>query len=148
MVFPELSVTGYTCADLFHQQALLSAAQEALKALVEKTRGYDMLAAVGMPVEADNQLFNCAVVFHSGEILGIVPKTSLPNYNEFYEKRWFASSSGRISDTVSMFGKDVPFGENLLFALSGAPVCVGIEICEDLWMPIPRSSYHAFTARI
>ena len=143
MVFPELSVTGYTCADLFHQKVLVSAALESLKVLLDRTSRYDMLVAVGMPVEADNQLFNCAVVFHSGEIIGVVPKTSLPNYNEFYEKRWFASSADRISDTVRLFGKEVPFGENLLFELRSLPVCVGIEICEDLWMPIPRSSYHA-----
>ncbi len=143
MVFPELSLTGYTCADLFHQRSLLSAAEEALFGLLQSTRDIDMLVAVGMPIAADNQLFNCAAVFHSGALLGIVPKTFIPNYNEFYEKRWFASSAARISDTVRLLGKDIPFGENLLFSCSVMPFCIGIEICEDLWMPIPRSSHHA-----
>ena len=81
--------------------------------------------------------------FHAGKILGVVPKTFLPNYNEFYEKRWFASSLSRISDTVHLSGTDVPFGENLLFKNTNSQLCVGLEICEDLWMPIPQSSHHA-----
>ena len=102
MVLPELSVTGYTCADLFNQKNLLTSAERALGEITRHTKDYDMLVAVGMPIEADNQLFNCAVVFHAGRILGVVPKTFLPNYNEFYEKRWFASSVTRISDTVRL----------------------------------------------
>ena len=143
MVFPELSLTGYTCSDLFHQKSLLVAARKALKELLDRTKQCDVLAAVGMPVEADNQLFNCAVVFHSGKVLGIVPKTFLPNYNEFYEKRWFASSVSRISDTVRLLDREVPFGENILFQSKSSALCVGVEICEDLWMPIPPSSHHA-----
>jgi NAD+ synthase (glutamine-hydrolysing) len=142
MVFPELSVTGYTCSDLFHQSSLLNGALEALNTILEKTRGCDVLAAVGMPVEADNQLFNCAVVIHYGRILAVIPKTFIPNYNEFYEKRWFASSVNRLSDTVRLCGTDVPFGENILFKNSNSALAVGIEICEDLWMPIPPSSRH------
>jgi NAD+ synthase (glutamine-hydrolysing) len=143
MVFPELSVTGYTCADLFGQRSLLNAAQTALRDILSRTRGIDMLAALGMPVEADNQLFNCAVVIHAGKILGVVPKTFLPNYNEFYEKRWFASSSSRLSDKVRLLGTDVPFGARVLFQDRNSQLCVGAEICEDLWMPIPPSSRHA-----
>ncbi len=96
-----------------------------------------------MPVPADNQLFNCAVVLHSGRVLAAVPKTFIPNYNEFYEKRWFASAVTRRSETVRLCGHDVPFGENILFEDKNTPLVVGVEICEDLWMPIPPSSRHA-----
>ena len=143
MVFPELSVTGYTCSDLFHQRGLLNAAQSALGTILEETADIDMLAAVGMPVEADNQLFNCAVVFHKGRILAAVPKTFIPNYNEFYEKRWFASAVSRVSDTVRLCAADVPFGDKILFRNLSSPLTVGVELCEDLWMPIPPSSRHA-----
>lgn len=143
MVFPELCVTGYTCGDLFHQKNLLAAAQEALSCILERTKRLGVLAAVGLPVEADNRLFNCAAVFYKGKILGVVPKTFLPNYNEFYEKRWFAPSLARQSDTVRLCGQEAPFGENLLFQSKASQLCVGVEICEDLWVPIPPSSYHA-----
>jgi len=143
MAFPELSVTGYTCADLFNQERILTSALCALREILEKTKDCDLLAAVGMPLEADNQLFNCAVVIHKGRILGVVPKTFLPNYNEFYEKRWFASALSRLSDTICLLGEEVPFGEDLIFKSLNSPLCVGVEICEDLWMPIPQSSMHA-----
>ena len=143
MVFPELSVTGYTCADLFNQKYIITSAESALGEIIKRTKDCDMLVAVGIPVAADNQLFNCAVVFHAGRVLGVIPKTFLPNYNEFYEKRWFASSVTRISDTVRLLGEDVPFGEHLLFENLDSPLCVGVEICEDLWMPVPQSSHHA-----
>jgi NAD+ synthase (glutamine-hydrolysing) len=145
IVFPELSLTGYTCADLFNQKTLLNSAQSALAHILDKTKALDILAAVGLPVEADNQLFNCAAVIYKGEILGVVPKTYLPNYNEFYEKRWFASSTGRLSDTLRLLGKDVPFGESLVFENTESELCVAVEICEDLWMPIPQSSRHALS---
>lgn len=143
MVFPELSITGYTCADLFLQKELLLGAQAALKKLLQKTAAIDMLFTVGMPVEADNQLFNCAVVIHKGKLLGVVPKTFLPNYNEYYEKRWFAPSVSRLSDTIRLIDSDVPFGNNLLFKSTNSALCIGVEICEDLWVPIPPSSNHA-----
>ena len=143
MAFPELSVTGYTCADLFNQSSLLAGAQSALSEILEKTSGSDVLCAVGMPVCADNQLFNCAVVIHAGRILAAVPKTFIPNYNEFYEKRWFASAVTRLSDTVRLCGGEVMFGEDILFKDLNTPLVVGVEICEDLWMPIPPSSRHA-----
>lgn len=143
MVFPELALTGYTCSDLFNQNTLLVGAQHALEKLIQSTSRCDTVAVVGMPIQADNQLFNCAVVFHGGRILGVVPKTFLPNYNEFYEKRWFASSVSRISDSVRLLGSNVPFGESLLFRDANSPLCLGVEICEDLWMPIPQSSRHA-----
>src|SRR5665647_1665986 len=143
LVFPELCLTGYTCADLFHQRLLLDQAQEALQRLLEATREIDMLIVVGIPVESDNQLFNCAAVLHEGHILGVIPKTFIPNYSEFYEKRWFASAINRISNKVKLCGVEVPFNENLLFKDENSELVVGIELCEDLWMPIPPSSYHA-----
>jgi NAD+ synthase (glutamine-hydrolysing) len=143
IVFPELSLTGYTCADLFNQRGILNGAYAALRIILGRTKDCDILAAVGMPIEADNQLFNCAVVLHKGRVLGVVPKTFLPNYNEFYEKRWFASSVTRLSTTVNLLGEEVPFGESLLFKNTESELCVGVEICEDLWMPLPQSSHHA-----
>jgi NAD+ synthase (glutamine-hydrolysing) len=142
ILFPELSVTGYTCADLFNQKTLIQGAEEALVALLEQTKDLDAIIAVGMPVKADNQLFNCAVVFKNGKILGAVPKTYIPNYNEFYEKRWFASSISRISSRVNLCGQSVPFSENILFKDNLSNLCIGIDVCEDLWVNIPPSSYH------
>lgn len=142
LVFPELCITGYTCQDLFSQKILISECEAALSCLLEETKYINMLVAVGMPVKADNQLFNCAVVFKDGKILGVVPKTYIPNYNEFYEKRWFASSSNRISDTISLCEQEVIFNDNLLFKDNLSPLCIGFDICEDLWVNIPPSSYH------
>jgi NAD+ synthase (glutamine-hydrolysing) len=143
LLCPELCLTGYSCADLFHQSLLLDRALSALRALLETTRPLDMLIVAGLPVEADNQLFNCAAVLYRGILLGLVPKTFLPNYNEFYEKRWFSSESGRLSQTVDFEGRAVPFGADLLFCDEASPLCVGVELCEDLWMPVPPSSYQA-----
>ncbi|MCX7614454.1 MAG: NAD(+) synthase, partial [Clostridiales bacterium] len=145
LVFPELSLTGYTCADLFHQTALLKGAQKELLSLIENTKELNIVAAVGLPVYVDNQLFNCAVLFYKGRILGVVPKTYIPNYNEFYEKRWFSSSATRISEQVTLCGQTVPFGENLLFKDETSDLCIGTELCEDLWVPIPPSSLHALS---
>ncbi len=141
VAFPELVITGYTCGDLFHQHALLESAQEQLTELLHHTRNTDILMLVGMPISADNKLFNCAVVLQRGNILGIVPKTHLPNHSEFYEKRWFASSYNATSTTISLCNQVVPFGTGLLFRQGLA--CFGIEICEDLWTTIPPSSFHA-----
>jgi NAD+ synthase (glutamine-hydrolysing) len=143
LVFPELCLTGYTCADLFHQRLLLDQAQEALQRLLEATREIDMLIVVGIPVESDNQLFNCAAVLHLGKILGVIPKTFIPNYSEFYEKRWFSPAGGRIKETVVLCEQEIPFSEHLLFQDKSSSLCLGVEICEDLWMPVPPSSYHA-----
>ncbi|AOY74530.1 NAD(+) synthase [Clostridium formicaceticum] len=143
LVFPELSISGYTCGDLFHQRVLLKSCEDALETLLQGTKTLDMLIAVGMPIKADNQLFNCGVLFHRGEILGVVPKTFVPNYNEYYEKRWFASSKDRISEWIDLCGQRVAFGENLLFQDTTSELCIAAEICEDLWTPIPPSSRHA-----
>ncbi|HYE83796.1 MAG TPA: NAD(+) synthase [Clostridia bacterium] len=142
IVFPELSVTGYTCADLFHQTVLLSEAEKQLEMLIDNTAGLDVLIAAGMPVSSGNQLFNCAVVFHKGKLLGVVPKTFIPNYSEFYEYRWFAPASKRLNNKVILCGQEVPFNENLLFRDTVSELCIGLEICEDLWTPVPPSSYH------
>lgn len=139
--FPELSITGYTCADLFFQQQLLNDAQKALIELQKLTFSTTAVIIVGMPMRVQNQLFNTAVVLQSGHILGIVPKTHLPNNNEFYEKRWFAPSTATDIQTVSFSGEEIPFGINLLFG--DGKFSFGIELCEDLWVPIPPSSQHA-----
>lgn len=142
ILFPELSITGYTCGDLFNQKTLITGAEQALNYLLEETKDINILTAVGMPIKADNQLFNCAVLFKNGKILGIVPKTFVPNYNEFYEKRWFASSVSRISSFITLCGQEVPFNENLLFKDKLSSLCIGVDVCEDLWVNIPPSSYH------
>jgi len=139
--FPELSVTGYTCADLFFQQQLLADAEKSLKKLQLLTFSTTAVIIVGMPVRIQNQLFNTAVLLQGGHILGIVPKTHLPNNNEFYEKRWFAPSTSTTVQSVTLSGEEVPFGTNLLF--SDGKFSFGIELCEDLWVPIPPSSQHA-----
>lgn len=143
IVFPEMSVTGYTCADLFHQTGLLQEAEKQLGIFIENTAEMDAVIAVGMPVRSGNQLFNCAVVVHKGRILGIVPKTFIPNYNEFYEYRWFAPASKRKSKGILLCGQQAPFNERLLFKDAASELCIGTEICEDLWTIVPPSSYHA-----
>lgn len=139
--FPEMGITGYTCGDLFHQRLLIDQAEEALGGLVARTSDLHILTIVGMPVRVKNRLMNTAVVFQNGQILSVIPKTWLPNYGEFYEKRWFSSSMEVTTDKVTICGKTVPYGTNILF--KNGDVCIGVEICEDLWMPVPPSSYHA-----
>ncbi len=147
VVFPELALTGYTCADLFHQTALLRGAIAGLAALAGASRSeFAGLAVVGLPLAVDDQVFNCAAVLHRGNILGIVPKSFLPNYKEFYERRWFAPASAAHSRVVAVAGQEVPFGPDLLFRAGdvAAPgLVVGVEVCEDLWVPIPPSSTQA-----
>ena len=142
LVFPELSMTGYTCQDLFNQNTLIRGSEEALSYLLEETKYLNILIGVGMPIRADNQLFNCALLIKEGKILGAVPKTYLPNYSEFYENRWFASASHRVSDTILLCDQEVIFNENLLFKDNISSLCLGIDVCEDLWVSIPPSSYH------
>lgn len=137
--FPELSVTGYTCADLFHQQLLQDEAEKQLTRLLHETSSLNLLAVVGMPVVCGSDIFNAAIVLQQGKIIGAVPKTHLPNYSEFYEKRWFTSASNLSVDTLSLCGQTVPFGTKIVFSASNANVSFGIEICEDLWTPEPPS---------
>ena len=142
VVFPELGLTGYTCGDLFGQAALLDAATGAALRVLDATRGRPQLVLVGLPVAVGNGLYNCALAVHDGAFLGLVPKQFLPNYQEFYEARWFSPGVGREPAEVDFAGHRVPFGVDLLFDAGGA-VVVGVEICEDLWMPIPPSSSQA-----
>lgn len=139
--FPELSITGYTCADLFFQQQLLADAEKALNELQLLTFSTTAVIIVGMPVRVQSQLFNTAVVLQGGHILGVVPKTHLPNNNEFYEKRWFSPATTTDVQNISLSGEEVPFGTDLLFG--DGKFSFGIELCEDLWVPIPPSSQHA-----
>lgn len=143
-VFPELGLSAYTCDDLFHQRALLDASEAALATVLEATRNLSIVAVVGMPLRVDHRLFNCAVVLHRGRILGVVPKSYLPNYGEFYEARQFNSADEVVSDQIVLFGRPVPFGAKLLFVAEDQPFFVlHTEICEDVWVPIPPSCYAA-----
>ena len=141
LVFPELSMTGYTCQDLFGYSQLLETTMECLQDLVSFSTSYNVLFVVGTPIEVFDTFYNCAVVIQGGKIHGIVPKQYLPNYGEFYEKRWFTAYTDYSVTSVNMFGEEVPFG-NLIFS-SSAGYRLGIEICEDLWSVIPPSSYLA-----
>ena len=138
IAFPELSVTGYTCLDLFAQQTLLNGAEAALLQLVSNTADLDILTIVGVPLRTENRLINAAVVFQKGAIRGVVPKTYLPNYKEFQEQRWFTSVTELRESTISIGEEEYPMGSHLLFR-SGR-LTAGIEICEDLWVPVPSSS--------
>lgn len=163
LAFPELSVTGYSCGDLFAQELLISRAEEGIKRLKTFSRGKSLTLVVGVPVRVRGSLYNCAAVIQNGSLKGIVPKIYLPTYNEFYESRWFSSGCDFLSDTLSAYGliednaKDcsspaagaeisyaghkVNVYPNMLFNVGRATLA--IEICEDLWTPIPPSSHHA-----
>lgn len=163
LAFPELSVTGYSCGDLFAQELLVSRAEEAVKRLKTFSRGKSLTLVVGVPVRVRGSLYNCAAVIQNGSLKGIVPKIYLPTYNEFYESRWFSSGCDFLSDTLSAYGRiednakdcsspaagaeisyaghKVNVYPNMLFNVGRATLA--IEICEDLWTPIPPSSHHA-----
>ena len=139
LVLPELGLTGYSCGDLFYQETLLRGAEEALTTVLEATRNLEVVTAVGMPLQKDNKLYNCAVIIQKGQVLGVVPKTHLPNYSEFYEKRQFAAAPAE-NTTVTLLGKSVPFGNKLVFRCAELPELVlGFEICEDMWAPVSPS---------
>ena len=136
--FPELSITAYTCQDLFQQQMLIDEAEMALIHLMNFSRGLDIISIVGLPVAYGGALLNCAAVIQRGKILGIVPKTFLPNYKEFYEKRWFTSINDVHTGSILICGQQVPIVQRQLFR---TPTCTfGVEICEDVWAPVPPSS--------
>jgi len=145
LVFPELALTGYTAGDLFFSlRTLVAGAERALGRLLAKTADWPMVIAVGLPVAVDSQLFNGAAVLQAGRLLGIVPKSFLPGYKEYYEERWFSSAREAVRSDVRVASQEVPFGTDLLFALESEPgVILAVEICEDLWVPIPPSSDHA-----
>jgi len=139
LCFPELSLTGYTCQDLFQEQLLITKAEEGLLRLLDFTRQLDIVCVVGLPVQAGGLLLNCAAVIQSGALLGVVPKTYLPNYGEFYEKRWFASSQDLNSTNIYLAGTPITLSaEPKLFQMGDMKF--GVEICEDVWAPIPPSN--------
>lgn len=140
IVFPELSVTGYSCQDLFRQDILLDSAETAVMVLLDFTRKLNIITIVGVPIVAGDILLNCAVVIQQGEILGIVPKTYLPNYNEFYERRWFASSSDLCHDEIRFAGHKLLMPLKSTIFTTSQGVRFGVEICEDVWAPIPPSN--------
>ena len=144
-VFPELSVCGYTCGDLFNQPALIKACENALDKIAEATKEIKTLVFVGAPIRHDGKLFNCAIAIHSGKILAVIPKTFLPNYGEFYERRYFSSATEVIMDYVSLINNQfVPFTTKILFMASNCPgFTVAAEICEDLWTVQSPSLKHA-----
>lgn len=138
LVFPELYLSGYTCGDLFLQKTLTDACLQALMTICEKTVTVDTVICIGLPIRMHNRLYNCAAVLLHGKILGIVPKTYIPNYGEYYEKRWFAS--GKEANAYLCIGTEkIPFENNILFSLAEDTV-LGVEICEDLWVPNPPST--------
>jgi NAD+ synthase (glutamine-hydrolysing) len=145
VVFPELAITGYSCGDLFHQPALQRGAVEALERLAKDSAAvFSGLAIVGLPLAVEDMVFNCAAVLHRGRLLGIVPKSFLPNYKEFYEARWFAPALKASRREINIAGQTVPFGTDRLFAAEDwEGLILGVEICEDLWVPIPPSSAQA-----
>jgi len=138
---PELCLTAYTCQDLFQQQLLLEEAEMALIHLMNFTRSLDIISIVGLPVPYKGSLLNCAAVIQKGKILGMIPKTYLPNYKEFYEKRWFTSGTDVAAGSLLICGQQVPLNQYILFR---TPSCTfGVEICEDVWAPIPPSCFMA-----
>ena len=141
IVFPELSLTGYTCQDLFRQRSLLETIDAAVTHLLQSTLQKDVIAIVGAPLEVGNLLLNCAIIVQQGKLLGIVPKTYLPNYNEFYEKRWFTSSQSLRPTTIRLAGTAIEVSAQPKLFETAQGVKFGIEICEDVWAPTPPSNH-------
>src|SRR5256885_2172770 len=143
-VFPELGLSAYTCDDLFHQRTLIDAAENALAQILARTRNLPLAALVGLPVAVDDRLYNCAALVCRGRLVGVVPKTYLPNYREFYERRQFTPGDVPHRREIELAGQSVPFGTDLLFRLSELKRFVlHVEICEDVWVPVPPSSFAA-----
>ena len=136
LVLPELGLTGYSCGDLFYQEALLREAEEGLKTVLAATRNLEVVTALGLPLRIKNKLYNSAAIIQKGKILGLVPKTHLPNYGEFYEKRWFATAPAEPV-VVNLCGQDsLIFQAGQIFECENIPgLTLGFEICEDLWSP-------------
>lgn len=146
LCFPELSITGYSCADLFYQDVLIENSIRVLKDILETTKKVNIIVIVGMPLRIENKLFNVAIVMQNGTILGVVPKTYIPNYEEFYEERWFTSGKDILQEKIKLLDNEVPFGTDLLFKdKENEDICFAIEICEDLWVVNPPSSNYALS---
>jgi NAD+ synthase (glutamine-hydrolysing) len=149
MVFTELCLTGYSIDDLFLQDALLDEVETALGVIAFQSRGFKPVVLVGAPLRHEGRIYNCAVAIHNGEILGVVPKTHLPNYREFYEKRWFSSGRGIIGQQIEIGSLSAPFGVDLIFKASHPKDFVfHIEVCEDLWAPAPPSDFGAMAGAV
>ena len=143
-LFPELGISAYAIDDLLQQNALLDAVEAALGRVREESRSLGGIAVVGAPLRVEGRLFNCAVAIHRGRILAVVPKTYLPNYREFYERRQFASGERAAVENIELCGQEVPFGTDILLSASDVPdFTIHMEICEDVWTPIPPSSFAA-----
>jgi NAD+ synthase (glutamine-hydrolysing) len=143
-LFPELGLSAYSNDDLFHQRALLDGVENALRSVLDASERLPIVTVVGLPLQVQHMLFNCAAVVHRGRVLGVVPKTYLPNYREFYEERYFAAGDVLQQSHIDICGQTVPFGARLLFHASNQPkLTMHVEICEDVWVPIPPSSYGA-----
>jgi NAD+ synthase (glutamine-hydrolysing) len=143
-VFPELGLSAYSCEDLFHQQVLVDAAEDALAKLLARTRNLRVAAFVGLPVAREGRLYNCAALVSQGRLVGVVPKTYLPNYREFYEGRQFTPGDAATMREIRLAGQSAPFGTDLLFRHAECrDLVLHVEICEDLWVPAPPSSYAA-----
>ena len=143
-LFPELGITGYSCDDLFHQSVLLESALAGLKTVVEASANLTPVLLVGLPLQVEHRLLNVCAVIHAGKVLGLVPKTYLPNYREFYEKRQFASGRDVTATNVCLFDETVPLGSRLLFKCENLPdFALHVEICEDVWTPLPPSTLGA-----
>lgn len=143
-VFPELGLSSYTSDDLFHQDALLDAVELAVEHVVQASRDLRPILLVGAPLRHESRLFNCGIAIHRGQVLAVTPKTYLPNYREFYEERWFASAREAATDTIRVAGTDVPFGPDVLLEATDLPGFVlHSEICEDVWTPLPPSTFAA-----
>jgi len=139
LAFPELCITGYTCQDLFFQRTLQMQALSALQCLLRETQEFPIVYIVGIPLSVRSRLFNCAVVIYRGRIFGVVPKSYLPNTREFYEKRWFSVRNEAFTESILLLGQEVPFGK-MLFDMDSLGIQLGVEICEDLWAPLPPST--------
>ncbi|HQJ06391.1 MAG TPA: nitrilase-related carbon-nitrogen hydrolase, partial [Spirochaetota bacterium] len=146
VVFPELSITSYTCQDLINHQTILEQSLAALTYIKDETKELDILSIVGLPIANGGKLFNCAAALNRGKILALIPKSYVPGYNEFYENRWFAGGDEEYSSAININGEEVKFGVNFLFKCSDyEKLVVGVEICEDLRTPIPPSSLLALS---
>lgn len=144
LTFPEMAITGYTIGDLVQHQALLVKAQKGLAEVLNESATSTIVVILGMPLVVEQKIFNCAVVLNSGHILGVIPKTLLPTYKEFYEDRWFSASTDAFSHIIELADQEVPFGTDVLFRLRGiASAIIGVEICEDLWVPLSPHEYQA-----
>ena len=143
-VFPELGLSAYSNEDLFLQDALLDAVEQGLSRLLQASRELPLILVVGAPLRSENRLFNCGIVIYKGRILGVTPKTYLPNYREFYEKRQFTSGVKAVGQTIRVLGQTVPFGNDVVFQAANRPdFALHIEICEDVWVPLPPSTLAA-----